>query len=346
MPPASAPASICLLPRLRGVGGPASFQSRLISGLEKRGIRAHFDPNDPTTRAVLMIGATRRFDWLLRPRLRGVRIVQRLNGMNWLHRKLPTGRKHWLRSEVNNWLLSHTRRSLADAVVYQSTFARNWWQTVYGQVRAPGSVIYNGVDLARFSPEGPEERPGDHYRVLMVEGHMAGGYETGLESGVRLVEELNRFASRPVRLLVAGEVAPALRAQWDARAGSMLEWAGTVAREEIPALDRSAHLLFSADLNAACPNAVVEAMACGLPVVAFDTGSLPELIQDDAGRIVPYGSNYWNLEPPDIPALAAAAGLILSNQGEFRAAARARAVARFGLEEMVEKYIEALLPAG
>jgi len=112
----------------------------------------------------------------------------------------------------------------------------------------------------------------------------------------------------------------------------------------VPALDRSAHVLFSADLNAACPNAVVEALACGLPVVAFDTGALPELIQNDAGRVVPYGSNYWNLEPPDIPALATAAAHILTNQEHYRAAARAHAAANFGLDAMVEQYLEALLP--
>ncbi len=344
MPNSDPSGSVCILPRLRGIGGPASFQSRLVNGLAERGIRAHHDPNDPSTRSLLLIGAMRRVDRLLPARLRGVRFVQRLNGMNWLHRKVDTGPRHWLRSEFNNWLLSTTRRRLADAVIYQSNFARNWWQTVYGGVRAPGKVVYNGVDMSLFTPAGPEGPPDDHYRVLMVEGHMAGGYETGLESGVRLVQALNGLVDRPVRLLVAGEVAPALRAQWDARAGGLLEWAGIVARESIPALDRSAHVLFSADLNAACPNAVIEAMACGLPVVAFDTGSLPELIQNGSGRVVPYGSNYWNLEAPDIPALAAAAAHVLSEQPQYRAAARAQAVENFGLDVMVEKYIEVLFP--
>ena len=64
-------------------------------------------------------------------------------------------------------------------------------------------------------------------------------------------------------------------------------WAGTVSRERIPEIDRSAHLLFSADLHPACPNSVIEAMACGLPVVAFDTGALNELVLGDSGRTCP-----------------------------------------------------------
>ncbi len=62
-----------------------------------------------------------------------------------------------------------------------------------------------------------------------------------------------------------------------------------VKREHIPWLMRSSHLLFSAEVNPPCPNSVIEALACGLPVIGFDTGSLSEIVQGGAGRLVPYG---------------------------------------------------------
>jgi glycosyltransferase involved in cell wall biosynthesis len=96
-------------------------------------------------------------------------------------------------------------------------------------------------------------------------------------------------------------------------------------------------------LNAACPNSVIEALACGLPVVAFDTGALPELVTGDAGRVVPYGGDPWTLTPPDTPALAQAAAEILIDQHRFRLAARSRAENLFNLEGMVEGYLEVLL---
>ena len=46
----------------------------------------------------------------------------------------------------------------------------------------------------------------------------------------------------------------------------------------------------------------MEALACGMPVVSFDTGALPELVTQDAGRVVAYGADAWRLEPPDIAA--------------------------------------------
>jgi glycosyltransferase involved in cell wall biosynthesis len=50
-------------------------------------------------------------------------------------------------------------------------------------------------------------------------------------------------------------------------------------------------MLFSADLNAACPNSVIEALACGTPVLGYDTGALPEMVPPKSGRIAHYGGN-------------------------------------------------------
>jgi glycosyltransferase involved in cell wall biosynthesis len=121
---------------------------------------------------------------------------------------------------------------------------------------------------------------------------------------------------------------------------------GTVPRAEIPALARSSHLMYCAEVNPPCPNSVIEALACGLPVIGFDSGSLKELVTDDAGCIVPYGANPWKLETPDISALAAEAGKIFERQNQFRAAARTRAESAFGLDSMVESYLKVLLDDG
>jgi glycosyltransferase involved in cell wall biosynthesis len=106
---------------------------------------------------------------------------------------------------------------------------------------------------------------------------------------------------------------------------------------------RSSHALFSAEINPPCPNSVIEALACGLPVVGFDTGSLSEIVRGDAGRVVPYGGDEWKLQKPDMPALANATGEVFDEQDRFRTLARARAESFFDVEKMVDEYLKVLL---
>ncbi len=334
---------IALVPQVHGVGGMVSFRHKLTAGLAKRGVQVTHDPDDPAVEAVLVIGGTRDFAALWRARRRGLPVIQRLDGMNWLHRRRRTGLRHFLRAEVANFVLTFIRARLADRIVYQSAFSHQWWEHVHGPTHVPWSVVHNGVDLQVYSPSGPHQRPTDRYRVLLVEGSLGGGYEMGLETAVELVARLNRMGlDRPVELMVVGRVSEAVRRAWDARAEVPLRWGGLVPRERIPEIDRSAHLLYSADLNAACPNAVIEALACGLPVVAFDTGALPELVPPQAGRVVPYGGDPWQLDPPDVDALAQAAAEVLRENPAFRHAARTHAETHFGLDKMVEGYLRAL----
>ena len=332
---------ICLLPRKLGLGGPASFQARLAGALRLQGISVTFDPDDLAVSAILVVGGTKHLGELMRAHRRGVRIVQRLNGMNWVHKQKFTGLKHYFRAETGNWILSTIRKNLADRIIYQSEFTQAWWQRAYGPSKAAGTVIYNGVDLEEYNPAGANSRPSDRYRMLLVEGHLGGGYEQGLVTAVKAAELLNQRL-RPLELMVVGDAPRALREQVKTDQVNII-YRGVVKRHEIPEIDRSAHVLFSADVNAACPNSVVEALACGLPVVGYDTGALPELLVNGAGRIAAYGGDPWRLEKPNLYSLVDAAQEVLNNQAAFRAAARSQAEAAFNIQTIAESYCKVLL---
>lgn len=331
---------ICIIPNVHGVGGMVSFRDKFSAGALAHGVQVTSDLRDEPYQAVLVIGGTRDLPALRRAKRRGVRIIQRLDGINWIQRVRAVSLKHSLRAEYGNFVLALIRRFVANGIVYQSEFTRQWWQGWYGELNKPFSVVHNGVDLSAYSPQPAQ--PADIYRLLVVEGNLGGGYESGLENAVRLAEGL-AARGRPIEVLVVGQVDEALKAEWMARSAVPLRWAGLVKHDQIPALLHSAHLLFSADVHPACPNSVIEALACGLPVVSFDTGSLSELVTADCGFIAPYGSNPWKLEAPDIAGLVAGTDLVLQGWPTFSAAARRRAEAALGLEMMVDKYLGALL---
>jgi glycosyltransferase involved in cell wall biosynthesis len=333
---------ICILPKLSGVGGMVTFQAKLVSGLAARGVEFCYDLRDRPYDVILVVGGTRQLIGLFRASLRGIPIVQRLDGMNWLHRRLPTGYRHFLRAEYGNRLLAFIRKRLASAIVYQSEFVREWWERVYGTLSIPNRVVHNGIDLEQYNPSGPGSPPADQFRILLVEGTLAGGYEVGLEHALALASGVAEQGRQPVELMVVGRVAKQLRESVEKRSEISLNWVGLVAQERIPEIDRSAHVLYSADLNSACPNSVVEALACGLPVVSYDTGALPELVTEDAGRLAAYGGDPWKLDPPHSAGLVDAAFEVLNDQERFRVGARDRAERGLGLDQMVESYLSVL----
>jgi glycosyltransferase involved in cell wall biosynthesis len=333
---------ICIVPRTEGVGGMASFRLKLEAGLARRGMEVTHDLAEKSD-ALLVIGGTREVRGLWRAKRRGTRIVHRLDGINWAHRARRTSPRLWLRSESANLLLAFIRRRLADRVVYQSNFVRDWWMRRYGPVRAPGTVIYNGVDLGIYTPSGDEIPPADSVRVMVVEGSLADGQEAGLPWAVGFAEALAQRMASPLELLIAARVTAGQQAHWGKFSSVPVTFLGVTPREEIPALDRSAHIYFSAEVNPPCPNSVIEALACGLPVAGFAMGALPELVTPEAGCIVPYGGDPWKLDRPDLSSLASAATAVLAELPRYRAGARARAESAFGVEHMLEEYLQVLL---
>jgi D-inositol-3-phosphate glycosyltransferase len=191
-----------------------------------------------------------------------------------------------------------------------------------------------GVDAALFRPESPSARP----RLgLPGEAPVAlfAGRLVPLKNIPLLVEIFASLRAQVPgsRLVVAGE--GPLRSDLVARAaraglrcatppdpGDLL-LAGEVPHEAMPAYYAAADLLLLASVNESFSLVALEAMACGIPVVAPRVGYLPRLVEDGVtGHL--YG-------PGDAREGARkAAALLLDPEARRRegAAARERALAR------------------
>jgi glycosyltransferase involved in cell wall biosynthesis len=325
---------------VEGRGGVTSFRLKFEDGLRARGLDITYDLVQKAD-AILVLAGTRHLPSLWRARRAGSRVVQRLDGINWVQRVRWAGVRYTVRAIYGNANLAFIRRRLADHVVYQSQFVRRWWEDGYRPARVPASVIVNGVDLNRYTPHGLHERPSNHYRLLVVEGSLAGAQNAGLLHATQLAGLLAK--KHKIELTVVGHVDRRSKHRFQNQALYRMRFMGTIPAGHVPWMMRSSHLLFSAEINPPCPNSVIEALACGLPVIGFDTGSLSELVQGDAGRLAVYGADEWKMEPPDIPALAAAATEVLQDQQNFRKAAREQAEAKFALDKMVDEYLNMLL---
>jgi glycosyltransferase involved in cell wall biosynthesis len=331
---------ICIVPRVEGLAGVASFRLKFENGLRAHGVDVTNNISQPAD-AVLVLAGTKNLLPLWRARRRGARIVQRLDGVNWIHRARWAGLRYTVRAIYGNANLSFIRRRLADKVIYQSNFIKNWWEDWYKPARVSSSVILNGADLDQYTPHGLHERPSGHYRLLIVEGSMVGTQNSGLYSAVELANLLSH--KHKIELMIVGRVDKRTQNKLKNQISFRIKFMNTIPREQIPWMMRSSHALFSAEVNPPCPNSVIESLACGLPVIGFDTGSLSEIVQGDAGGLASYGANPWKLEKPNVQALANVADDILQNNDHHRASARVHAETVLGLDQMVDEYLKVLL---
>jgi glycosyltransferase involved in cell wall biosynthesis len=228
------------------------------------------------------------------------------------------------------------RRTLqaADHVLYQSLFSKRSSDEFLGLPSCPWEVLPNAVDVERFAPGAvPADGP-----VVLLGGDQTQAYrlELALETFRRVLD-----AHPGARLVVTGRLAsdpgPTL-----ARLGlgSSVELSGRYSQREAPDVYRRAHVLLHTKVNDPCPTAVIEAMACGVPVVYPASGGTVELVGDDAGIGVPHPDGFERDEPPAPEALAVAISAVLADRERLAAGARARAVERFALSDWLDRHAE------
>jgi len=220
----------------------------------------------------------------------------------------------------------------ADHVVYQSAFSKRSSDAFLGEPRGAWEILPNAVDVDHFAP-GPVPPDGP---VVLLGGDQTQAYrlELGLEAFRRVRDE-----HPDARLVVAGRLVsdpgPAL-----ARLGlaDAVEFVGRYSQAAAPEIVRRAHVLLHTKVNDPCPTAVIESMACGVPVAYPASGGTVELVGDEAGVGVPHPDGFERDEPPAPEALAAAVSTVLADRDGYAARARARAVERFALTDWLERH--------
>jgi glycosyltransferase involved in cell wall biosynthesis len=153
--------------------------------------------------------------------------------------------------------------------------------------RGPAAVVGNGVDTDLFSPgETPREQMAGGERSFRI------GYAGRLveEKGLDVLCEAVASLPAPRQLILAGE-GPLLRKSLKL---PFVHWAGNVTREELPAFYRGIDVLVLPSRTTSrwkeqFGRVLVEAQACGIPVVGSSSGAIPEVI-GDAGLVFPEGN--------------------------------------------------------
>jgi glycosyltransferase involved in cell wall biosynthesis len=232
--------------------------------------------------------------------------------------------------------------SMADYVFYQSEFCKISADHFLGDVNVPFEILYNPVDTNVFRPK---LQP-DSFNELIL---LAAGSHT---RRYRITNAIDAFVALvgkgiKVKLVVAGkccwqdEKISRAEAKDYAKARGVcdkVKFTGPYSQQDAVPIFQSAHILLHTQYNDSCPRLVVEAMACGLPVVYSASGGVPELVGSMAGEGV-YAPLDWEKEhPPNPVELADCVMKIMSNYKGYSDNARKRAVDYFDVKPWVMRH--------
>ena len=190
-------------------------------------------------------------------------------------------------------------------------------------------VIPNGVDVEKFKPGPP---PDAQSRVIV--GTV--GSLSPVKNHALLIRAcaLARRAGADVELRIAGE-GPERAMLTDLVDSTHLEGHAQLLghQTDVPAFLNSLDIFVLSSRSEAHPNALLEAMACGLPCIGTRVGGLPEVLGFGRyGRLV---------EPDDAEDLSRAITELARNPAARKMlgqAARAQVLDRYSMDHMLEAY--------
>ena len=155
-------------------------------------------------------------------------------------------------------------------------------------------IIPNGIDTERFKPMDKNEVLAE---TLGVEGQKSKviGFVGELREKKGLATLLSAYAqiakTVPVSLLIVGEVREGEDKKYFEEFKSTnpqlpITITGQIPHKDLPAYYSLMDVFVHPSLRDGMPNAVLEAMACGKPVIATPVGGVPDLIKDGKNGVL------------------------------------------------------------
>ena len=236
-------------------GGGHQFLRALVRELEGRGLAVERQRISDETPACLFNSFNFDFERLHRFSGRGARMVHRVDGPIGVYRGFDDG---------TDERIVRINAELADATILQSQFSLEKHRELGLELRDP-AVVPNAVDPAIFHPPA-ETEPLDGRRVRVIATSWSDNPRKGGEALAWLDRNLDHAR---YELTFAGRAPVGFE---------HVRVVGPLDSNALAALLRTQDLYIAPSRDDPCSNALLEALACGLPAAYRDSGGHPELV--------------------------------------------------------------------
>jgi glycosyltransferase involved in cell wall biosynthesis len=283
-------------------GGGHQFLRALLGELRARGLEVEANRISGGTGACLINSFNFDFARLRRFVREDCRLVHRVDGPIGAYRGFDDG---------TDLRIARINHEVADATIFQSRFSLDKHGELGYELRDP-VVIPNAVDPAIF--HRPEERePLEGRRVRVVASSWSVNPRKGAETFAWLDRHLDRERYEVTYLGV-----PPVAFEW-------IRAVGPLPSDAVAAELRLSDVYVAASRDDPCSNALLEALACGLPAAYLESGGHPELVGRGG---LPF---HTDEELPEV------LDLLVAGLDGFRAA-----IATATLASVADRYLEVL----
>jgi glycosyltransferase involved in cell wall biosynthesis len=256
------------------VGGQMTFYFNLQLWARENGHRVH--ESRLWTRKldwIVIISSSRHIIWLIWQKALGSKIILRLDNQDsgyYVQRKS-------LRISVTRKLVSFYGRVLANKIIYQSKYAESLFKG-YGFKTTKSIIVHNPVawiDTVRSNQIGKLPL----LDVILIEG--AYDDDPTLAALLKVLASVKYVSTITICGLVGQTIGEELKDE------SKISFTGVIDHTQLRQYLRISHVYFAVERNPACSNSLIEALASGVPILAYDTGSNKELISEKTGFLIP-----------------------------------------------------------
>lgn len=248
----------------KGVGGPSTFMRNLREYLINKqfSFMEDIDKKDISDSIFFPISFNERI--LKYYKKNSKPIIQRLDGIYY-----PS--KHGFKYHYLNWEIKKDYFKYSDFIIFQSKFSRLECFTIMGEIpEEKYSIILNGTDKSVFKPS---LKAFSKDKIIFA----ATGSFRNKDMVLPVIKALDEIAKnyqieyRVIGPVTSDEVARVLDRPY-------VKLRGKKDKHGLGDELSEADILIHCQLNPACPNSVIEAISCGIPVVGFDTGAMKEVM--------------------------------------------------------------------
>lgn len=246
------------------IGGPTTFMGNLKKYLDENNFFYSKKPYFAKGIFFAVAYDLRIIKWI---KFWGGRVIQRLDGIYY-----PS--QHGQEYKLLNANIEIIYKTYADLVVFQSEYSRRQCFAMLGEKKPEQFVIiHNGADLQIFHPAKETLQLKANETVKFV---MSGSFRK-LAMLVPVIKALDQLKDNfDFELQIAGPIHEQALEPWLER--DYVKKLGSLDHNSLAETLRQSHVFLHSQLNDNCPNAVIEAISSGLPIVGFDSGAMKELL--------------------------------------------------------------------